>query len=232
MGGRAETRQLAVLLEARGRMSHTRMEVIELARQWPYCYHITFFANLRSIVASRALYSATFLLSAAGLNRHCQLRTSEQSINVWGRQVVLRNQIALNPDSLALPESDSLEDYVAFLNERTYFWPGTHEGPVADGLRMFAAHATSRPPITIRARTVALIEQNQNAEILVATCNTGASWHDRDGKTWRRRDAVVPLSKYVGDPWAIAELSYRTAAQLPQGCQCSLRHFEGWEELR
>jgi len=207
------------------------MEVIELAEQWPYCYHITFFENLRSIVASRALYSAGFLLSAAGLDGHRHLRTNEQTIKVWGQQVVLRNQLALNTAHLALPEGDSLDDYVAFLNERTYFWPGTHEGPVPDGLRMFAVHDTSRPPVVIRSLTVALIEQNRSAEILVATCNTGASWRDDDKMTWRRRDAAVPLSKYAEAPEAVAELSYRAAAQLPRGCEYSLHHFEGWEEL-
>lgn len=208
------------------------MEMIELARQWPYCYHITFFENLDSIVASRALYSAGFLLATAGLNQRCHLRADEQTIQVGARQLILRNQIALNPAFIALPEGDSLEDYVAFLNERTYFWPGTHEGPVADGLRMFAAHTASRPPIVIRAPTVALIEQNRNAEMLVATCNTGASWVDRNGKTSRARDAVVPLSKYSGNPCAIAELSYRAAAKLPRSCECSLHYFEEWKELR
>lgn len=207
------------------------MEAIELARQWPYCYHVTFSENLRSIADTRTLYSASTLLSDAGLDGHSRLRGSEHTIELGGRLAVLRNQIALNPDELELPDRDTFEEYVFFLNQRTYFWPGTDAGPVADGLRLIAAHGALRPPIVIRTRTMSLIEENRNQTIQVATCNTGASWRRRDGKTWRARDAVVPLVKYVDDPSAIVELSYLSSARLPRDCEYSTPSVEGWQKL-
>jgi len=212
-------------------VSQSSLEAVELARRWPYCYHVTFSENLRSIVDSRALFSASTLLTNAGLEGHGRLRASEQTIEVSGRLVVLRNQIALNPDELELSDKDTLEEYVSFLNQRTYFWPGTDAGPVADGLRLIAAHGALRPPIVIRTRTLSLIEENRNQTIQVATFNTGASWRLREGKSWRARDAVVPLAKYADDPGAIAELSYLSGARLPRDCEYSTPSHEGWHKL-
>ena len=87
------------------------MNVSEFALQWPYCYHVTFAANLASIQASRSVVSASTLLSRAGqAKRGRRRRTSDTLIRVGGTTVVLRNQRALNPRALALPDDCRLGD--------------------------------------------------------------------------------------------------------------------------
>lgn len=154
--------------------SYSRMTVSDFVRQWPYCYHITFAVNLVLIQASRCLYSAEALLSAAGEVRGHHRRLTDKLIQVRGQSVALRNQYALNPQALNLPCDCSLEDYIAFLNERIYFWPGTSIGPVADGIRMLAADGSTMTSVVIRVQSSSLIEANAYATMYVATCNTGA----------------------------------------------------------
>jgi hypothetical protein len=136
-------------------------------------------------------------------------------IRVGGQTVVLRNQRALNPQALDLPFDCSLSDYVAFLNNRVYFWPGTSVGPIAEGVRLLS-HGSSVPSAIIRVDSKSLLESNEQAAILVATCNTGATWVNGSDKSLRALDLFRPLSEYSDDPRAIVEVSFINAARLPK----------------
>jgi hypothetical protein len=204
------------------------MNVGEFARHWPYCYHVTFYMNLGLIQASGYLYSAETLLSFAGEAKSHRRRMTEKLIRVEGRTVILRNQRALDPRALDLPRNCSLSDYLAFLNERTYFWPGTSVGPVADGIRMLEAGGSSVPAAVIRVESESLMEANKHAAILVATCNTGAAWRGEDVKCRRALDLVRPLPDYPGDPGDIIEVSFVNAARLPR---CSEYYTQTAEAL-
>jgi hypothetical protein len=207
------------------------MDVNQFARQWPYCFHVTFAVNLGLIKTFGCLYSAKTLLSIAGEIRSCHRRMTEQVIYVRGQPVVLRNQRALNPQALDLPCDCSLDDYIAFLNERAYFWPGTSTGPVADGIHLLAGHGSPMPAAMIRVGSKSLMELNEHAAIYVATCNTGASWADGSGKSRRAPDFFRPLPEYSGDSQAIVEVSFVKSARLPNCSEYSTTSVQGWELL-
>jgi len=207
------------------------MNVDEFARQWPYCFHVSFSVNLGLIQTSGCLYSANTLLSIAGEARSCRRRTAEKMIRVRGQTVVLRNQRALNPEAVDLPCDCSLSDYVAFLNERTYFWPGTSIGPVADGIRLLAVHGWSMPAVIIRVESKSLMQANEHASIQVATCNTGATWVDGSGKSRRSLDLFCRLPEYSDDPQSIVEVSFVDVARLPRCSEYSTESVQGCKLL-
>src|SRR5262249_40220903 len=118
-----------------------------------------------------------------------------------------------------------------FLNERTYFWPGTSIGPVADGIRFLGAHGSSIPSAIIRVQSMSLIEANAPATMHVATCNTGASWVDGSEKSRRTLDAFRPLPEYSNDPQAIVEVSFVNAARLPKCSEYSTKFLGPWDRF-
>ncbi len=207
------------------------MNVNDFVRRWPYCYHVTFAVNLDLIQTSRSLYSAEALLLATGEVGRRQRRMTDQLIRIKGQSVVLRNQCALNPQALDLPRDCTLEDYLAFLNERTYFWPGTSIGPVTEGIRLLATHGSSLPAVVIRVQSMALLEANANATMHVATCNTGAAWMDGSGMSRRALDAFCPLPEYANDTRAIVEVSFVNAARLPKCSEYSAKLIGPWDHF-
>jgi hypothetical protein len=191
------------------------MNVLEFSRRWPYCYHVTFDVNLGLIKASRYLYSADALLSFAGVAKSYRRRMSEKLIRVKGRMVMLRNQRALDPRALDLSPNCNLSDYVAFLNQRTYFWPGTSSGPVAEGIRMLEVRGPSVPAAVIRVGSRPLMEANKHATALVATFNTGKTG-SRKANRRQAFDLVQPFTDYSKAAEDIIEVSFMNAVRLPK----------------
>lgn len=205
------------------------IDAADLIRRWPWAYHVTFAANLASIVEWRRLDSASRLMRGAGCVGERKRRLADRCLPLGEHQVTLRNQSALDPTALALPESECLDEYLTFLNRRVYFWPGTSRGPVADGLRMLDKHRARA--VLIRVPTRSLVEHNARTPISVSNCNTGASWLARGRKTSRTREHVQFLPQFRGDLDEVVELSYEDCALLPPTSDCA-DHLAGpWRPL-
>jgi hypothetical protein len=182
------------------------------------------------IRALRYIHSAETLLSMAGESAYGEYRTVERMIPIKHWTVQLRNQRALNPQALDLPLGCSLNDYVAFLDKRAYFWPGTADGPTPEGMRFLIGHAMPTE-VVIRVDSKSLIEANDYAMIQVATCNTGAAWMNETGKSKRNFDLSNPLSAYQGNPNAIIEVSFWHGAALPAPTEYSSEGLRGWTRM-
>lgn len=209
----------------------TTMQTDDFIRRWPFCYHVTFTLNVALIREAGVLYSAQTLLRSAGHSEHRRRRGADMTVQIGDQLVVLRNQRALDPSALSLPPECSVDDYVMFLNQRAYFWPGTAGGPVDDGVRMLASHVNGWPAAIIRVPSTSLVDANSHVMLQVADCNTGASWIERGRKSYRAPRRSQPIEAYSGDPESITEVSFCHAARLPRCAQIAASYRGGWESL-
>jgi len=207
------------------------MQTDDFVRRWPFCYHVTFTPNIARIREAGMLYAAQTLLRSAGHPALRHRREADMTIRIDDRSVVLRNQRALDPCALALPADCSLGDYIAFLNERAYFWPGTASGPVDDALRLWASHAAGDPPAVVRVPSLWLVDANGDAALQVADCNTGASWMEGGRKAYRAPRRCRHVVDFSGDPEAVNEVSFRHAVRLPRSTQVAASCRGGWVAL-
>jgi hypothetical protein len=182
---------------------------------WPQCYHITYNANIPSIRDSRSLFPADVLFRAAG---ECDLsrerRTRDLLLRIGRHKVIIRNQCPLDPMSLDLAAGYTVQDYIACLNSRAYFWPGTISAPVEDGLRMLCRASTMRSTI-IRIPTQSLIQANATSTPYVSTCNSGAAWTECGQKSRRGPDVFQSIECFSGRLADIAEISFAGPVCLP-----------------
>src|SRR5882672_8653746 len=102
----------------------------------PFLYHLTDTRNVRRILRTRRIESAAHLLRLA---RRTDLvrerRRAHVSISVDGEEIAIRDQAPLHQGNMALADGCTFSDFVALLNERVFFWPGSADGPISYGVR-------------------------------------------------------------------------------------------------
>jgi hypothetical protein len=210
---------------------HVPVNLEPIIARWTHCYHVTAVVNLQSLRRSRILLPAATLFRRMArsdlLNRR---RTHDVRLRLPGQEILVRNQAPLDPDSIDVGSTETLEDYVACLNAHVFFWPGTASGPTLDGVRMFQRTAEVKSAI-IRVPSRSLLEANESSLIDVSTCNTGASWVV-EGKKSRRGLGVFQRAECFADsPARIAEISFRGPVSLPDNSECSTAFGREWNSL-
>jgi hypothetical protein len=206
------------------------MNIESIMTRWTHCYHVTAVVNLPSLRRSGTLLPAATLFRLTGrddlLNRR---RTHDVHLPLRGQNVLVRNQIPLDPDSINLGSAESLEDYIACLNAHVFFWPGTSSGPAHDGIRMF--QMTPGVNAIIRVQSRSLFETNKGSPLHFSTCNTGASWVVNGKKSLRGSD-VFQHAKYFDEPPSrIQEISFRGCVNLPDNSECGNGFGQRWHSL-
>jgi hypothetical protein len=206
------------------------MRLKDVVLAWTHCYHITYAANLPLIRRRGELLPALHLLSRAGIQHLAvERRADDLRLNIEGVDVMLRNQRPLDPGALEL-RTGRFDDYVACLNSRTFFWPGTASGPVADGRRMFERRDGPRS-IVIRVPTRALFEANAFVPFDFSACNSGAAWVENGRKTYRAPELFKPHERFAQGAREIWEISSRASVVLPADSACSDRFDGCWRGL-
>jgi hypothetical protein len=101
------------------------MNVESIIARWTHCYHVAAVINLPSVRRCGALLPAAtlFRLSDRGDLLNCR-RINNMRLQLQGLEVLVRNQIPLDPNSIDVGLTETFEAYVACLNERVFFWPG------------------------------------------------------------------------------------------------------------
>jgi hypothetical protein len=198
---------------------------------WTHCYHVTAALNLQSFRRFGILFptATLFRLTDRGdlLNRR---RTHDVRLQLQGQQVLVRNQTPLDPDSINVGFTETLEDYVACLNAHVFFWPGTASGPTHDGMRMFERTAGVKSAM-IRVPSRSLLEANEGSLVHVSTCNTGASWVMHGKKSQRGLYVFQRAECFAEPPERIEEISFRGPVNLPDDCECSTGFGQRWHAL-
>ena len=144
--------------------------------------------------------------------------------------MVVRNQCALDPSSLDLDSGATVDEYVACLNARVYFWPGTVSGPVDDGLRMLD-HVGSARSQMIQVPSRSLICANAEVEVSVSTCNSGAAWVEGGQKSRRGPQVFQPAEGFAGRVSDIAEISFAGPVCLPKETRYARSPAGPWRRL-
>jgi hypothetical protein len=199
--------------------------------RWTHCYHVTATMNLRSICHLGLLLPATTLFRLT--NREDLLngrRTQDVRLQLRGLQVLVRNQIPLDPDSIDVCLPETFESYVACLNERVFFWPGTASGPTEDGVKMFQPTFGVNSAI-IRIPSCSLFESNAGTLPHLSTCNTGAVWIMNGEKSRRGGCVFQNLASFEDSPGKIEEISIVGPVNLPDDSEYSPRFGESWRSL-
>jgi hypothetical protein len=204
------------------------MNLEELFIIWTHSYHVTAAANLVSIRQSRVLWPTHTLLKRA--KRHYFLRRRRSRdilLRIEGQQILIRNQAPLDPGSLDLGATGTLEKYVAWLNSYVYFWPGTALGPREDGMRMFE-RTTGTRSIVIRVPTRSLIAANRASPACVATCNTGVAWTEQGIRSRRGPEVFQPIAKFSEQPASIHEICFGGDVRLPESAEYGTNPTGPW----
>lgn len=198
---------------------------------WTYCYHVTAVVNLQSLRRSPILLPAATLFRRMDRSDLLNVRrTHDVGLRLQGQEILVRNQAPLDPDSIDVGSTETLEDYVTCLNAHVFFWPGTASGPTLDGVRMLQRTAGVTSAI-IRVPSRSLLEANDRSLIDVSTCNTGASWVV-EGKKSRRGLGVFQRAECFADlPSRIAEISFRGPVSLPADSEWSIDFGRQWHSL-
>lgn len=207
------------------------MKLESLCTVWPHSYHVTAKANLASIRESRVLWPARTLLERANRSRFVrQRRTQDLILQVEMLQVLIRNQISLEPSLLDLGPTCTLEEYVACLNSYVFFWPGTTLGPISDGLRMFE-RTNGTPAVIIRVPTASLIGTNGASPKYVTTCNTGKTWTERGMRVRRDPQVFQCLNAFSGQPASIREICFKGEIRFPDDAELGTGPAGPWTKL-
>src|SRR5581483_7577535 len=104
----------------------------------PHLYHLTDRRNIRRITATGTLESAAQLLTRASDRDAIRIRRPlSRAALVDGEAAHIRDQAPLHAGAMELERGWEFGDFVAHLNERVFFWPGTERGPISYGVRHF-----------------------------------------------------------------------------------------------
>lgn len=207
------------------------MKLEQILTLWTYCYHVTSESNLESIQQSRVLSPAETLLKGAKMHHFLRLRrTGDLLLRIEANDVLVRNQCPLDPDSLDLGTTGTLEEYVECLNSHVYFWPGTASGPIEDGVRMF--ERTDRTSsVVMRVLTASLLDANSTLPIYVSTCNTGVAWKERGNRSRRGPEVFQTVEAFSAQPDNVHEICFANNVCLPQNTEYGTSPNGPWRAL-
>jgi hypothetical protein len=199
--------------------------------RWTHCYHVTAAINLQFIRRFGTLLPAAtlFRLTDRGDLLNCR-RIQDVRLRLQGLEVLVRNQIPLDPGSIDVGLKETFEGYVASLNERVFFWPGTTLGPTQDGMRMFQQTSQVNSAM-IRVPSRSLFDSNEGSPIHLSTCNTGASWIVNGKKSQRGPNVFQNAGSFVEPAGRIEEISIIGSVSLPDDSEYCASFGERWRSL-
>ena len=185
----------------------------------PFAYHVTQRANLARLARSRRLYPAADLIRRSGELSVLRARRGDQRpLNVDGEAVVLQDQRPLILANAQLDPMWTEGDFIEFLNEHVFFWPGVKSGPIRYGARLLD-HYEEQSPAVIRVCTATLLAENCLLTPLFCAFNSGAPRRQGGRCVRRGRDLFLPAATFPRSPGGAVELVFRGAVELPNGSE-------------
>lgn len=203
----------------------------DFARRRPYLYHLTAAQNIERIRRTKELECARSLLSAAGERRLIRERRPDSYvITVGGEQVHIRDQAPLHRGNIELQTGWAFEDFVAHLNARVFFWPGTDAGPTSYGVRHYERYADDRPVI-VRVSTESLLAINTDREPLFCRYNSGSPRCSYGRKSPRNSDTFQRGRNANFSPAEVVEVTFEGRVQIPTDSEVASAPTGPWERL-
>lgn len=195
----------------------------------PYLYHVTARENRAAIARERRLEPAASLMRRAARPDLLRWRRpAAVELRIDDTPVVLTDQRPLIEANLRLDGAWMLEDFVEYLNEHVFFWPGRADGPIAQGARLLG-HYEADAPLVLRMPTRALLAENAGVEPLFCQFNSGAPRQQRGQRVRRGPHLFAPAEQFVRRESEVVEVAFRAAVVLPDATEA--RGPEGWTRL-
>jgi hypothetical protein len=191
----------------------------------PYLYHVTARENLAAIARARRLHTAAELMQRAGRTDllRWQRRQPIQLV-IDDDRAVLTGQAALIEERISLRHGWSFGDFIEYLNEHVFFWPGSPEGPAKSGV---LSHDELAGAALLRVPAADLFEIN--AEPLFCAVNVRAPRGQDARRTPRGPHLFTPAAEFTRREAEVIEVGFRSGVDLPATTQ--VREHEIWRAL-
>lgn len=192
------------------------MTLDDLVAETPVLWHLTSRANVGRITATRSLESAAALMAAAGDEQWLRQRRLESvPIRIGEHTVWLRDQAPLHPGAVRFEGGWDFARLVEEINQRVYFWPGDHLGPVARALGNFKAFRESTDVVCLRLPLDKVRRAVRPFQLQVTSVNVGAlRSHPTSGLALRGPSTFVAAGAFPGRPRSVQEVVIRGALSL------------------
>ena len=181
----------------------------------PFLFHLTARGNLDAIRSFGCLRPAAITLQRAGRNEWLERRRSEHLlVDLEGQPVCIRDQRPLFRGNIELTGHITFEQFVALLNSKVFFWPGTNSGPNDYGRRHFLRYREEECAI-LKTPTRELLEVNPNSTPLFCRYNSGSPRCSGGRKSPRGPDTFIPAAVFQGAPSEVVEVVFSDEVVLP-----------------
>lgn len=206
-----------------------QLDLHAFARLRPYLYHVTALENLPSVRRTGRLEPAAALMRRAGRGDLVRWRRPfPVTLQCDGETIVLRDQALLIEEQLSLYREWAFADFIEFMNDHVYFWPGTDRGPVKSGVELPYRDA-STTALTLRIPFEDLLAANPAAEPLFSSVNSGAMREPGSRRASRGPHLFRNALHFSRRPSEVVEVAFRSAIALP--VSASFLHEGKWVRL-
>lgn len=207
------------------------MQIENFITARPYLYHLTAQSNLKRIVSTRSLESTARLAQAAARPDLLRVRRkAHELLELDGERVTIRDQAPLHRGNMQLTDGWTYEDFIAYLNQRVFFWPGTAKGPIAYGMRHFERYRAEQPTI-LRVSTNSLVASNASALLTFSTCNSGSPRYNGGNPAKRGPNTFIPTDGAAFTPGRVVEVTVEGSVALPPDTEYGNSDGERWTLL-
>jgi len=156
-------------------------------------------------------------------------RTGAVPLEIDGETVVLKDQQPLILANVALTGGWTAEDFVGYLNQHVFFWPGTATGPLKQGARLLGRYEQTGP-VVLRMRTEDIFAANSHHAPLFSPFNSGALRKQNGLPVARGPDLFAPAHRFPRTAGNVVEVTFRSAVHLP-GTTCVATSNGIWTPL-
>ena len=181
----------------------------------PFLYHVTARENLARLERTRRIEAASAILRKAGREDLVRARRAEPlTVTVGQDSVILKDQHPLVAANVTLVSGWTFEDFVEYLNDHVYFWPGDAMTLVRPGDRLLA-HYAPESPLILRVPFTALVAANSDLPPLFSPYNSGAPRMQRGKGVKRGPDLFSAAEQFRRRPHQVVEVAFPGGVVLP-----------------
>jgi hypothetical protein len=131
---------------------------------------------------------------------------------------------------MRLDDDWTFERFIAHLNDRVFFWPGTLNGPISYGSRHFARYEAESPAI-LRVPTLDVFEANPAVLPLFCRFNSGSPRCTQGRPSPRGAMTFVEAQDAAFRASQVVEVTFAGSVELPATAQLGVRPGGPWQSL-
>jgi hypothetical protein len=190
------------------------LDLHAFARLRPYLYHVTALENLTSVRRTRRLEPAAAIMRRAGRGDLVRWRRPfPVTLLCDGETIVLKDQALLIEEQVSLFRDWSFADFVEYMNDHVFFWPGTDRGPVKSGVEL-PYHESGTASVTLRIPFDDVLAANPTALPLFCSVNSGAQREQGSRRVSRGPRLFRSALAFSRRPSDVVEVAFRSAVTL------------------